>query len=899
MKRTRLFLATSLLLSTVATGSITVERFRLSNGLTVLVGVERRLPLVHVTCLYRIGGANEQAGTTGIAHFIEHMAFRATENVSKSDLTGAIERIGGRWTGYTWIDQTHYASTVPSWAMETVLSIEAERMSGVLFEPAEVERERTSVIAELQGYENDPASILWDLTVATSFEIHPYRYNVIGYLTDVLSIERDEAYRFYKDLYGPNNAVLAVVGDVDPALVREKVERYFGALKPATRSPEVRVIEPPQRAEKRLELPYPGHQKNLLTVFRAPEATDSDFPVLLVLDGILAGGRGLSFGAQEALPSSPLHRAIESAGGLHAFTSLTPSRAPYVYAIGVSSSTASDLKRVEASIQILLDRLGRAGPSESEIVAAQRRIRSKIAYETDTLGEVAHQLAYYEALGTWELADSIRTAVKDVTNTDIQSYVKKYLQPHRRTTGIHIPAEIEPEPTVEIPKLEIPDPVVTLPSPVPERALRPLEEAPMTMVPSVLSNGVALRVVSRSGDSAALRVRLAFGSELDPPEQEGLAMVAARTVLDDSKLSSRLAELGTQWNSSAESVTMYMGREYFDLHIRFLPDDLVEVVGEVASVLGRRQWSGIDIERVRMGLREEAAAAAGDASWIAEKEAVELVDPGWRPSHGTPASVGAIGPEDVNAFLSAHLIGGAVTVGLACPGDAEALVRELSRAFAILPSGERSPSRSKRGGPTSAEQEVGIVLMAGKTQSEIVAALPGIERSHPDYLPLQLLNYILGETGYAGRLGKELVDTGLAYSVYTIPQFGRRPGPLLIKTSAAPANLEVSLTKIREVVRSMAEGGVEEWEWKEAQAFRLGRLTVGIDSVDNLALALVNAGYYGDDSLDFEARSKRVLDLTRERLNEVARRYFRPELLRIGVAGDVPIPSPDGGTASQ
>jgi zinc protease len=286
-------------------------------------------------------------------------------------------------------------------------------------------------------------------------------------------------------------------------------------------------------------------------------------------------------------------------------------------------------------------------------------------------------------------------------------------------------------------------------------------------------------------------------------------------------------------------------------------------------------------------LREEVTAAAGDAAWIAERNAIELVDPNWRASLGTEASLDAIVPKDVTTFLSDHLVAGAVTVGLACPGDVEKLRDVLSNAFGKVPSGKPSIAGGDRSVPKPVEKEMAVVPLPGKTQTEIVVALPGIERSHPDYLALQLLNYVLGETGYAGRLGDELVDAGLAYSVYAIPEFGRRPGPLLIRTSAAPANVEESLSRVEKVIRSLAERGIEEWEWKEARAFRLGRLIVGIDSVDDLAFALVEAGYYGEDALDFEARSKRILGVTLERLNEVARRYLRPELLRVGLAGAV------------
>jgi zinc protease len=863
-----------------------VERFQLQNGLTVLVGVERRLPLVNVTCIYKVGGANERPGITGLAHYIEHMAFRSTENVSKSDITGTIERIGGRWNGYTWIDQTLYAATVPAWAIDDILRIEAERMSRVRFDSDDFERERSSIIAELQGYENDPASILYDLTVASSFEIHPYRYNVIGWLTDVLSVQSEEAARFYEDFYGPNNAVLTVVGDVDPATIRRSVEERFGGIRPANRSAAVRVTEPPQKGQKRVELQYPGSGKNLLMVYRAPPATHPDFPTLLILDVLSAGGRGLTFGAREALPASPLQKAIEEAGGISATTSLTPSRAPYVYVISVDASQTADLLRLERAVQATLDRFVENTPSGSGLESARSQIRAAAAYEIETLSQTAHRLAYYEALDSWDRADRILSALDDVTGDDLGRFVKHNLQPKQRTVGWHLPSETAPEP-VDIPKVTLPDPVIAPPSPVPDRALEALHDLQWNAVRKKLSNGIAIRVVERPGTTAAVRLRLGFGSALDPPGKEGLALAAARLVFDETELVARLSELGARSTStSIDAPTTYSNREYFDLEIRVLRDHLEDVIAEGAKTLATRNWSPSAVRRVLSQMAQEIDALPNDAAWEAERAALQLVDPAWHPPCGTTTSLKAITAEDIGDFLAVNLVGGAVTIAVAGPVDPEAASRWISDAFDPLPVGE--PNKPQKVKSEASVEPRRLIFIEGKTQSEIVAALPGVERGHPDYLPLQLLNYIVGETGYAGRLGRKLVNTGLAYSVYAMPQSGRLPGPILIQTATATPNLEETLDRIHNVLADLASSGVSESEWREARAYHLGRLIVGVDSAADLASALVEAEYFGEERLDLPAFSTAILSVTPEQLNDVARRYFGPELLRVGVAGAMP-----------
>ena len=894
MKRSWLF-SWGILLLAASVPAQEVESFRLSNGLTVVVQVDRRLPLVNVTCMYRVGSANEAPGITGIAHYVEHMNFRATENIAKADLTGTIERIGGGWNGYTSLDQTLYAATVPTWALETVLNIEAERMARALFDPDDFERERTSVIAELQSYENDPASILWDKVLATSFELHPYRYNIIGWLTDVQAIKHEEALGFYKNFYGPNNAVLTIVGDVDPQQIRSLVEKHFGGLSPAPRSPAVRVVEPPQQGEKRITVVYPSSQAHLLMVFRAPPATHPDFPVLLVLDALLAGGRSLVSlpGLSEAAPASRLQRALEAAGGGQAGTALTPTRAPYVYGIGVAAGSPSDPERLEKAVRATLEQIEKEGVAAEELAQAKRRLEAADAFERSRLADVAHRLAYYEALGSWEFTDEIRKAVVQVDSEDVQAYIHRWLQPEQRTVGILLPGEAAGEHAASSPAR--PEPVSTQrPSPVPSAALQTVPSPVVETLRRVLPNGAVVRTARRDGPAASLHIRVGMGSALDPPGREGLALLVARLLTSDPALSAGLAQRGARLtNTAVDAPTEFSNREYFDLSLRFLPDDL-ELVTRVGHALAVSSFDPARIEGERRKLLEEISGLRADATWVAAEQALRRAEPDWRPPMGTEESVGRITAEEVNDFLNRRLRGGAVWATLVAPGEPVANLDVLAAALAGLRPGSPALPEASSGAPVPGEDRA---AMAGKTRAELMVALPGVAREHSDYLPLRLLNYILGETGYAGRLGKALVDPGLVYSVYAVPHFGRQPGPLLIETGTAAADLEATVSALRGVLAGLSKDGIEEWEHREAQAYVLGRMVFGLESDEAMARTLVEQDYFGEDLLDFSARSAKVLAVTHDRLNEIASRYYRPELLSVGVAGALP-DAPKGDNAS-
>src|SRR5688572_10734776 len=263
-------------------------RSELANGLRVWVQEDHARPVALVQVTYSVGSLHDGPGTTGIAHYVEHMVYRATENIRNEDIYGYIDRIGGRYTGGTWPDVTKYGELVPSWAVESALRVTAERMTRAIFDSLEFERERSNVIAETNGYaDQDPTSAFQDAMMQASFELHPYRYNSNTWARDNLVLTRSQAFEWYKRYYGPNNAVLAVVGDVNVDSVRAMVERHFGPLRRAPESGRLTIVEPPQRAEKRIIVTAPKVEKRLEILWRAPPAAHPDYPVLAALHWVL------------------------------------------------------------------------------------------------------------------------------------------------------------------------------------------------------------------------------------------------------------------------------------------------------------------------------------------------------------------------------------------------------------------------------------------------------------------------------------------------------------------------------------------------------------------------------------------------------------------------------------
>src|SRR6266545_935114 len=270
--------------ATEAPQSGAVRAATLANGLRVLIQEEHTAPLASVWCWYKVGSKDERPGLTGVSHWVEHMNFKGTTNIPRDQVKGIIEQYGGSWNGYTWIDQTTYLETATRDALDRMLFIESERMANCLYHPDDCESERTVIISELQGGENDPDQLLDQELTATAFKAHTYRHPTIGWLWDLQTMSRDDLYDYYRRYYVPNNATLVIVGDVDTDSALQQAAHHFGRIQPGAEPSRLRTVEPAQSGERRLHIRKEGTTTYLKAAFHAPPFSAPGFFPLLVLD---------------------------------------------------------------------------------------------------------------------------------------------------------------------------------------------------------------------------------------------------------------------------------------------------------------------------------------------------------------------------------------------------------------------------------------------------------------------------------------------------------------------------------------------------------------------------------------------------------------------------------------
>lgn len=431
----------ALALATPAAAELELSRAsvtRLDNGLTVIILEDHSLPIVSTQIIYRSGARDETAGKTGLAHFLEHLAFRASENFPNAGATAAIYDSGGEWHGYTWIDQTAYYATMPSDGLDLLLAIEADRMARVTIDPAAMEAERGAVITEMNGYENDPSSVLFDAVVAAALQAHPYRNNTIGYESDVAALTAGDARAYYDAHYAPGNAVLAIAGDVTPEAAMAAVREHFDSLPARAVAARSAAVEPPQRGPRRIEIAGPVTRQFVKFVFPAPAASSPDFAPFLVLQQLLGGGSGVNFQQNDwgtpAVEGSALYDASEDIDSW-----FIPTADPYVFMIGGSIAADADRGALEAEVARRLAAVRNVPPSTERLAAARASVAEHLAFDVTTTEDAAHQLAFYEGIGAYDALIALPASIAAVTAADVHRVARAYLDPQRLTIGWYIP----------------------------------------------------------------------------------------------------------------------------------------------------------------------------------------------------------------------------------------------------------------------------------------------------------------------------------------------------------------------------------------------------------------------------------------------------------------------------
>jgi zinc protease len=397
-----------------------VLRYRLGNGLTLLILEDESAPVVSYFTWYAVGSRHERPGKTGLAHLFEHLMFNETETLKAGEFDRLLEENGAESNAATWVDWTYYYESLPADRFPLAVKLESERMGRLVLRDKQVTSEK-EVVANERRYrvDDDVEGAASELLYKTAFSKHPYHWPTIGWMPDILGFTPEDCERFYRTYYAPNNAIIVVVGDVAELTVLREVRDAYGKLPASVIPPEDAEAEPPQTDVRDVEIAKPTATEKLLVGYHGPALGDADHAVLTVLTEILFGGR-----------ASRAHRAMviekEIASEVRGWVATF--RDPGLFELYATAREGHDTKELLAALDHELERARRDVVSEDELARAKARLELSALQSLESTAGKAEQIGFYDlVLGDPSAVFRRLETYRRVTASDIRKAARRYI----------------------------------------------------------------------------------------------------------------------------------------------------------------------------------------------------------------------------------------------------------------------------------------------------------------------------------------------------------------------------------------------------------------------------------------------------------------------------------------
>ena len=402
------------------------QSFTLDNGMQVIVIPNHRVPVVTHMVWYKVGAADETPGKSGLAHFVEHLMFKGTDNIPPGEFSKRVKALGGQDNAFTSQDYTAYFQSVAVENLETVMTMEADRMSNARFPAEEVEAENLVILEERrQRTENEPTGYFYEQMRTMLFPNHPYGMPVIGWLHEMETLNREDAIEFYNKWYAPNNAYLIVSGDITAEQLKPLAERIYGTIPAKEVSQRSWTSVPPFIATPRLELRHPSiKQPSFVRVYRMPGYKENKTEALAldVLDSIMSDGQ-----------NGRLYKSLVIEQKLAVSTGLGYDGVSYsdtTLSISATPAESTSLETLETAIDEELRKLIEHGVTEEEVSNAINKLSDSYIFSRDSLSGPA--MIFGRALISGNTIDDVEywdDDIKTVSVEDVNNVARSYLDP--------------------------------------------------------------------------------------------------------------------------------------------------------------------------------------------------------------------------------------------------------------------------------------------------------------------------------------------------------------------------------------------------------------------------------------------------------------------------------------
>ena len=873
-----------------------VTEVTLDNGLRVLLLENKTSPLVSVWAWYRVGSRHERPGQTGVSHFVEHLNFKGTEEIPRDEMTAAIDRRGGTWNGYTWLDQTAYFGTVAKDALPDLLRIEAQRMTKSTFAEADIASERNVVLAELAGDENSPPELLDQEVVSAAIKAHPYHWPTIGWAADLKNLTREDLLAHYRTWYRPDNATLVLVGDFRTADALALVKERFESVPRGPPVTEPFTAEPPQQGERRVTLSRPGSTRYLQVSYHSPAIGDADFAAMLVADAMLGGAKGTNLwtlSPEPATRTSRLHAKVIAPGlGTFASTSLAPTADPFVHSIRVTVSDTADADAVEAAAIGAAESLAREATAK-DLERAKAGLEARLVFEASSVTDVAHQLGMFDILDRqsgvgWRRLYRLPGQVREVTLADVKRVAAKYWVPNSRTVGWFAPTTSGGKSGVSLP--------AQLPSRYRAKAPRagaaaaaklPATPVGPAITRTVLPNGlVVLAARNALAPEVVVRVDVRAGSLWEPADKAGLATLAASLLPAGGGTRAEM-DVADAFDSVGALLDVHVDTERATVSTRMLSTNVAALLPVIEDIVVTPTFPREAFERERAAAIAAARERGDDTRAVAEATMraalYAATDARGRHPGGAVASLVQITRADLAEFHLKTWRPDTTVITVSGDIDPAEAVRLVKKSFGTWRASGAKPQPIAPGTSASAQPGwMGRIELPGKSQTDVVLGWPGPARSDPQWLAVKAANTILGEMGLGGRLGRVLrEDRGIAYYAWGTLESGIQPGPFVVRTGVPPAKVDEAIRACRDEITRFLRDGMTADELAAAKTLLVGELGHRFETNEATAAYLADLEHFGLGVEHPKRYAGLVQALTLEQVNEAARTWIKADAIAV------------------
>jgi zinc protease len=846
-----------------------VNVYTLPNGMKVIVTEVPENEMVAIQFWVQTGSADEIETESGIAHVLEHMAFKGSEKVPGTDFAGKIEGLGGYINAFTSSDNTVYHITIHKKNFEEAIKILSDVITAPLVSPEELKKELEVILEEWRRGEDIPEVRLYKEFFLNAYKIHPYRNPTIGKPETISSFKREDVLNFMKKWYYPENSFLVIAGGIKPENAFQIAKKYFGEWKREKGEKRKRVQEPQQNELKTFVVKGNFAETRLMIGFHTVNLRHPDAPVLDLISSLFTQIYSSRLNKELYLKKNLVHNIFS-----YSYT-------PYddgIFIIGASL----DVQNVEKVIKELTKEIKNFPWIITEEDLANAKISTIKSYLllNQRVDSLAREIGFFTSFaGDPSAINSYIESIVKTSIQDVKRVFKKYFKIENMTAGLLLEKGSE-----EISENTIKKWIEEIWGAEKKELIKSKETLKDEIIKVKLSNGpVVLMKKTKGTGTIDFTLYLKGGVLYEPEDKVGISNFIARTLprgtekFSQEELMVKLDEIGGSFSASA-------GSDSFVIGFSFLKGFEEEGMNLLMEILLNPSFPDEEIEKVRKQIVDDIKAREDYLPSLVRdglQEGLYKNHPFRFNPLGTTATVQSITREDLIKFWKKMMVGENIVAGVVGDFDDEfenLLIKSLAE---VENGGAPSKPLSALLPPTKVEE---VVKQVERKQVHIMLGFLTVPINHPDIYPLIVLDGIL--SGQGGRIFRELRDEkALAYALTAISFRSSEPGYIAVYLGCDPSKYEEARRGIIDILGKLEEDLTED-EVNRAKNMLIGNYWIWLQSTSSKSDALARSEFYKLGYNGFRDYEEYIKGVTIDDVKKVIRRYITPDRYVISIVGN-------------